>query len=243
MRLAHAGIAGLLALAPLGSSALAQSGTLYFNSFESGPLGSEWSSLSRLEAWTPQFTRFNGRYSNGSTTLTLAQPTINLPNGRSGSSSGGDGGGGGGGGSGGDEWFVQYTLTFDFYAIDSWDGSATVLGPDWFKVTANGATLFRETFTNHAGHVQSAPSPTVGPTQLGFDDRWNDSIYRSITRTFRVEPGVPIVITWADEGLQGMNDESWGIDNVRVSYAVVPSPGTVLPLAAGALTLLRRRRR
>lgn len=236
MRLLHAGIAGLLALAPLGSTALAQSGTLYFNSFEDGPLGPEWSSASRLEAWTPQFTRFNGRYSNGSTTLTLAQPVVNFPNGRSGSSGGGGGGGGG-------EWYIEYTLRFDFFAIDSWDGSATVLGPDWFKVSVNGATLFRETFTNHAGHAQTAPPPTVGPTQLGFDDRWNDSIYRSITRTFRVEPGVPIVITWADEGLQGMNDESWGIDNVGVSYAVVPSPGTALTLAAGSLALLRRRRR
>ncbi|CAG0975805.1 hypothetical protein PHYC_01494 [Phycisphaerales bacterium] len=228
-------VGGLLAAS---GGAMAQSGTLYSNTFESRQIGAEWSAGTALDWWLPTFSTFNGRYSTGGTTLTLTQPAGPQPGGIS-EGSGGSGGGGGGGGGG--SW-LQYHLTFDLYIIDSWDGSNTIYGPDWFKVSANGQTLMRDTFGNQPGSTQTFHAPTTGPAVLGYDDRYLDSIYRQVSLTFTVPMGQPLAITWRDEGLQGLNDESWGIDNVLVTYETVPAPGALAGMAAMGLVGLRRRR-
>jgi hypothetical protein len=133
-------------------------------------------------------------------------------------------------------------VTFDFYAIDSWDGDDTRFGVDHFQVLVNNQSLLRETFSNHSGIAQTYRAPELGGRDLGFDDRWEDAIYRRIALDFTVPDGAPIQIRWQDLGLQGMNDESWGIDNVQVSWRMVPAPGAAGVLGAGLLALSRRRR-
>ena len=102
-RLCLASLTGLLLTA-----GLAQAGEiLYQNDFESGPLGPEWSN-GRSLLTEGVFTRFNGRYGNSSTVLTLSPAPD--PGGKNGSQFGtpiGAGGkiggviwGGGGGGGG-----------------------------------------------------------------------------------------------------------------------------------------------
>jgi uncharacterized protein (TIGR03382 family) len=137
---------------------------------------------------------------------------------------------------------VLYTVTFDFYCIDSWDGDNILHGTDHFRVSANGQVILDETFANQDGATQSFRAPDVGPVELGFNTNFRDSIYRRISRDFTVPMGEQIRLTWADGGLQGMNDESWGIDNVDVTYRVVPAPG-VAGVALAGLSLLGRRRR
>lgn len=225
--------------------AQAQQGTLFYDTFEESTMRPQWSVGSRLETWTPIFSGFNGRYSNGHTTLTLTQPDVGLnPIGVTGV----PGGGGGGGGGGGDppppegRW-IEYTLRFDFFCLDSWDGSNTVYGRDWFHVLTNNTVGFRETFANQTGAIQTFREPNVGRSQLGYHDVFLDSIYRNVGFNFTVPLNQPLVITWADEGLQGLNDESWGIDNVRVEYRVVPAPGALALFGGAASLALRRRRR
>jgi MYXO-CTERM domain-containing protein len=217
----------VLAILPA-AGALGQT-TLYTNDFESGPLGPEWSSNSLLDQ-APAFTQFNGRYSSGYTELTLGQPT-------------------GGGGTGSLVVPVEYTLSFDFFAIDSWDGNTATnlaglpVGPDWMDVRVNGQTLLHETFSNISGRTQTFRPADTGPAMLGYNESFNDSIFRSIQIQFAVPTDEPIVIRWTDLGLQGLPDESWGIDNVSVSYAPVPAPGAAALLGAAALAAARRRRR
>ncbi len=256
MKIAPALATTLLAAGSLAATcgtALAQTSTLlYQNTFEARELGTHWSPGTVLN-WEerPAFSTFNGRYSNGATTLTIPQPPLLGP--RAGSSGGGDGGGagaepggsGGGGepGGGGGTPTVIFTVTFDLYAIDSWDGSTDAFGPDRFRVSANGQSLLDTTLVNHEGQPQDFRAPDVGPVLLGFGPGWKDSIYRDISLDFTLpDSTTPISITWADLGLQGMNDESWGIDNVEVSYRVVPSPGALAGLAMGLLGTRRRRR-
>lgn len=222
-------LAALICSCGLSTLASAQSGVLYSNSFEAREMGAEWSSNSRLEWWYPTFTTFNGNYSGSFTQLTLP---ARAPGSNSGP--GGDGGGG--------YNYLLYTVTFDFYAIDSWDGNDTRYGMDTFQVLVNNRSLLRDTFSNHATISQTFRAPDMGGTNLGFDDRWNDSIYRRIALNFTVPDGAPIQIRWEDLGLQGMNDESWGIDNVVVSYQMVPAPGAALSLGSGLLMFGRRRR-
>jgi len=233
---------GATLLAATSSASLAQSSTLlYQNTFESRSLGTHWSTGTLLN-WEerPGFTTFNGRYSSGSTTLTISQPI--LPGPRAGSSGGGEGGGGGGGGGGGTPTIV-FTVTFDLYAIDSWDGSNSQFGPDRFRVAANGQSLLNTTLVNHQAQLQDFRAPDVGPVQLGFNTSWADSIYRAISLDFTLPNSTsPISITWSDGGLQGLVDESWGIDNVQVSYRAVPAPGALAGLTLGMLAAARRRR-
>ncbi len=222
--------------------ASAQSRILYQNSFEAREIGSEWSSNTRLESWYPSFSTFNGNYSSEYTELTLrARPPGSTGDSGGGGTGGGDGGSGGSGG-GGTYYYTLYTVTFDFYAIDSWDGNDTRYGKDRLMVTVNGRSLMNDTFSNHAGVGQSFRAPDIGGRDLGFDDRWADSIYRRVSLDFTVPDGEAMHIRWADGGLQGRNDESWGIDNVMVTSRTVPGPGGLTALGVCGLMARRRRR-
>ncbi|HZW08655.1 MAG TPA: hypothetical protein VFF69_02020, partial [Phycisphaerales bacterium] len=152
-----------------------------------------------------------------------------------------DGGGGGGGG----VPFILYTVEFDFYAIDSWDGDGPPYGPDVFEVISNSGTLFHETISNGT-IAQTYRAPDVGPVQLGYGSRWDDSIYRDIRLSFRVPDDAQSVnLKFRGVGLQLLNDESWGIDNVTLSYEVaygaVPAPAG-LGAGLGLLCIGGRRR-
>ncbi len=226
-------LASLVALA-LPMTAMAD-GILYANDFEAeNSLGSEWSRWARLDG-NENFSQFNGRYArNDDITLTL----YNLPD-RGGVDNGsGDDDGGGGGNT---DTYIVYTITFDLYIIDTWDGDGTP-GPDVLELRQNGNILLHDTFTNLDWETQSFRAPDVGPTQLGYDMKWNDSIYRRVSRDFTLDDQFPkLTLTWQSFGLQGVNDESWGIDNVEVSYRTVPAPASIVPLLG--LGCLGRRRR
>src|SRR5262249_12883850 len=58
------------------------------------------------------------------------------------------------------------------------------------------------------------------PVNLGFSG-YGDTIYRGITLSFTAGSGTEQV-RFADGGLQGVGDESWGIDNVGVAAAATP---------------------
>src|SRR5262249_39137411 len=94
---------------------------VYSTDFENGA-GSEWSTNQTDDSYPTTFTEFLGRFSNGQAILTLAATA-----GKS------------------------YTLKFDFYAIDTWDGSDPNYGPDAFQVSVDGTTVFNQTFSNQGG--------------------------------------------------------------------------------------------
>lgn len=170
----------------------------YFENFEDGA-DSVWSSGTTDSTAANQFTRFSGRFSNNAQTLRLeTAPGLGA------------------------------VLTFDLYIIDTWDGQCGgAAGPDYFAVTVDGRTAFHHTFvSNPPSNCQSyGPLPSIGPAALGFGGT-NDSIYR----------GVSLPITTLDDrldiafiglNLQGGNDETWGVDNVRIEY--VDTNGNNIP--------------
>jgi hypothetical protein len=203
----------------------------------------EWSTEAVIDRHDA-LTTFNGRFSNAGVELRLPAPPppegADQPGDQN--NQGGDNHGGGGGG-GGEPPYNLFTLWFDLYLVDSWDGENPRNGPDRLEVLANGESVFRETFTNDEGLWQSFRGPDDGPRHIGFRDLWKDSIYRDIDVSFTIdESDTQLVIRWQDLGLQGMSDESWAIDNVRVAYTAVPAPGSMALAACGGFLLLRRRR-
>jgi hypothetical protein len=121
-------------------------------------------------------------------------------------------------------------LDFLFAAIDSLDGTGTYPQGDFFRVTLDGAQLFRESFANATPNQIQSYSPPTGGTlarhvNLGFTgpgSYYTDSAYdmtlepafhhlthsaATATFTFQIE----------GPGIQSLGDESWAMDNLRVS--------------------------
>jgi hypothetical protein len=189
---------------------------MYSQDFQSG-LGSGWSSNAAV-VHEDGFTKFLGRYSwSNAVTLGLSQPAAAAGN------------------------QVVYNVTFDLYAIDSWDGDDVNNGPDRFEVKANGVTLLSETIAN-VHTLQSMREPDIARVHIGFNEKWVDSIYRDISLSFTVPQGQPMTLSFQSLGLLTMSDESWGIDNVRVSYEIVPAPAGAAAMALAGLLGIRRRR-
>ncbi len=141
-------------------------------------------------------------------------------------------------------------LSLRFGAIDSWDGVGGSPGPDGFEIKVDGNTVFSGIFANASGS-NSYPStgvtvlPGTGTNFLG--NSYSDAAYDLAINVGALSAGVhQITFQATGTGWQGSYDESFVLDNVRVSgtVAAVPEPETLAMFAVGlgALSLLRRRR-
>ncbi|MFA7345615.1 MAG: binary toxin-like calcium binding domain-containing protein, partial [Terrimicrobiaceae bacterium] len=190
-------------------SAMASGEVPYFNDFES-TVGSEWSSTTTDNSASANFTRFSGNFGGNSTQeLSVEGLTVG----------------------------ETYTVAFDLYVLDSWDGNnATAgVGPDYFNVSVNDTQLFHYTFSNVNGTLpntfQSFPDgPELGLTNLGY---WvyPDAVYRNIEVKFTAAD-TTAVICFQGQNLEPIDNESWGLDNVGVKLT------SDLPAAIVATTTL-----
>ncbi len=126
-------------------------------------------------------------------------------------------------------------LDFLFAAIDSLDGTGQSPSGDFFKITLDGNEIFRESFANATpSQVQSyIPSAGVelarrqnlgfsGPGSFYTDSAYNlgaDPRFRGISHT-----GSTATFTFQIEGPggQALADESWAMDNLKVSVNAQP---------------------
>lgn len=153
---------------------------------------------------------------------------------------------------------AEVTVSFDVYVIRSWDGSYSLnnLGPDRFRVSADGANLLDTTFSNKntlrwpnvtpMKQAYSTSNPNgdfpamTGAAEahsLGYNFSSStgnyqsmDSVYR-ITRTF-AHSGSMLSLSFAGSGLQALSDESWGLDNVVVTVPPPPVVPQIVSLTA-----------
>ncbi len=122
------------------------------------------------------------------------------------------------------------SLGFLFAAIDSLDGAGSFPAGDYFKITLDGETIFREAFANAVtSQVQTyLPPPGVELARwqdLGFGGPGGyhtDSAYDlAADPRFQLLPHTApeAVFTFEIEGagIQGLDDESWAMDNLRVT--------------------------
>jgi len=225
--------AGAIAAPLLAPAAHAAPVLWYAEDFEGAVDTTMWSSNYRT-GQTDAFTRFAGNM--GAEALRLwadVAPPLR-------STDGGDGGDSGGGGN--VTYDLYYTLSFDLYIIDTWDGYEPTYGTDSFRVIANSQTILDDTFSNQQNLQSFRPADEVG--MFGYDPLARDSIYRSVSFEFQIADTDPsVALRWVGYTTQSLQDESWGIDNVQLSYEyrAVPAPASLLSL--GALIAVRRRRR
>jgi hypothetical protein len=125
---------------------------------------------------------------------------------------------------------TSISLEFLLAAIDSLDGSGGLPAGDYFKVTLDGTKLFREAFANAtAAQIQTYVAPPGGTlarmVDLGFQGPggfMTDSAYdMSLEPAFHRIPHSASTATFTflieGAGAQSLTDESWGMDNLKVT--------------------------
>jgi hypothetical protein len=176
--------------------------SVYFNDFE-GPVGPEWSDTNTDQ--TPITSQgFLGRFSNDSVTLTLnSLPAHSI-----------------------------VRVAFDLFIIQSWDGN--VDSDVWGLDVLGGPNLINTTFSavdcspgpqafpdNFPGGINPAGTDAIETNSLGYPPvgcppgEFMDTVYH-LEFTFP-HTDDSITFPFFGEGLQGVSDESWGLDNVAVS--------------------------
>jgi hypothetical protein len=131
---------------------------------------------------------------------------------------------------------TDYTVIFDLWAFDSWDGDGRACcGPDFFRVLVNGTLVYNVSPAMFFGFGSTIPEiPEVHTTNYAVGPHsvagWGDKLYRRIAVNFTAS-GSTTTIEFDANGLSGGTDESWAIDNVRV----VPraSASALLPIFRG----------
>ncbi len=184
-------VAGIYAAAGDGKCQVITAGASvpYATDFENG-IGREWTLGVVDNQESRMFSSFSGRFNNSQQTLTLT----NLVPGQS------------------------YTVGFDFYALDSWDGNSQ---NDLFNIRVNGVPVFVYTFSNYNGEPPNSPQsfpgkPDQGRAHFGFNPSYVDAIYRSVPVSFTASNSVAM-ISFSGSLNEDASNESWGIDNVTVN--------------------------
>jgi len=197
---------------------------IYSTDFES-PVGPEWSVTNR--SVTPVGGRtFLGDFANQTATLTLSSlPTHN-----------------------------QLVVSFDLFIIRTWDGNNTVAGPDiWDLSVVGGSTLLHTTFQNPhnlwSGDGQAYPGTYPGgsyPSGTGASEintlgYYDQGVFQlgPMDMVYKLSFAFPhsassLALSFSASGLEGVGNESWGLDNVVVA---VPEPSSFALGIVGATML------
>lgn len=150
------------------------------------------------------------------------------------------------------------SLSFLFAAIDSLDGTGTFPAGDFFKIVFDGTTLFSESFANASplqiqSYVPPAGVELARHVDLGFEGPggyYTDSAYNfgadpRFANFAHTSSSASIEFFIFGEGNQPLDDESWAMDNLKVSVTTqaVPEPSTMLLLGSGLVGLVGYGRR
>lgn len=141
------------------------------------------------------------------------------------------------------------TVKFDAYIMRSMDGGFNCCGPDLFvfnlgaftrTTTFGGPTQAFPNFLETGG-TPSDNAPYTGGTFTGS----TEGAFFPVTFVIP-HAGSAVAMSFSMNGLQGVFDEGWGLDNLRVdvnSAVAVPEPCTGALVALGALVLGMQSRR
>lgn len=143
---------------------------------------------------------------------------------------------------------TSISMDFLLAVIDSWDGFGGP-GPDIFEVHVDGAGVFSAAYDIFDPNDQSLVRGTqlAYQTQLGFSG-WNDAAYdmSSVAALDNIaHTGSNLTVQFLFPNGQGLDDESFALENVKIYMdgVPVPDPGSSLLLLGMGLVGLRASKR
>jgi len=116
---------------------------------------------------------------------------------------------------------TSVNIEFDFYRLDSWDGEI-------FTASATDGS-------NVGSVTQQGRFNDGGPTNI-YNPSWTDRIYPlsfSLNTT-----ASSFTLTFSSTLNQDFSDESWGVDNLRITDNLTGDPGAVPEPATWAMMIL-----
>ncbi|MHA6723417.1 PEPxxWA-CTERM sorting domain-containing protein [Sphingomonas sp. RS2018] len=150
--------------------------------------------------------------------------------------------------------YTNINAGFALALIDSWDSDNGSPAPDYLDIFVNGAQVLQLTAANTSGNA----TRLGGGTQTAFgsylyNGAFNDRIVDMSTATAlqnlsAINGTLTLGIRASGAGFQYGNDESWGIDNIRLSgtavNSAVPEPATwaMMMLGFGGMGYAVRRK-
>jgi len=133
---------------------------------------------------------------------------------------------------------TEIDILFYLAIIDSWDGSATSIAPDFFNVEVDGSSVFMKTFDAFDLSDQSAPTtspPLIQWNQFNLfgggdeDGAYNFSMDPDFQDIDHTSDTLTVEFFASGNGWQGGSDESWAIDNVEIILNGINDPNCVTP--------------
>jgi hypothetical protein len=124
---------------------------------------------------------------------------------------------------------TSLSVRFLFAAIDSLDGTGSYPQGDFMNVKLDGVSFFRESFANASASQTQSYAPPAGVqlarmVDLGFSGP--GSFYTDSAYDFGADPvflnrphtasSAVITLVMEGPGIQPLDDESWGMDNLRI---------------------------
>lgn len=139
---------------------------------------------------------------------------------------------------------TNLVLSFDLLIVQTWDGNASP-GPDIWELERgdDASLLLHTTFSNFRSNGRHQSFPENHPAgrhlaqsgasevnTLGYDS--GDAVYH-LQFEFPHQTA-DLSLNFSAQGLQGLNDESWGLDNVRLSSGSPPQVRLLRPAPEAA---------
>ncbi|MEX0939237.1 MAG: hypothetical protein WDZ59_15350 [Pirellulales bacterium] len=121
-------------------------------------------------------------------------------------------------------------IEFDLFIIRSWDGDSTTFGADlWELSVVDGPTLESRRYSQEHRFADVTEEDTLGYLWNGLPTVADSVYHRSYTFPHSEDS---VVFRFFAETDRGVTNESWGLDNVRVSLVPEPSSGSLVIIAS-----------